>query len=109
MKHIINQTIEYLNYVAQTSFKPEYEQTQNDLNYLIGLGYTLDDFKKVIDKKWSDWKGTEFQEYMRPSTLFGRKFENYLNESPRITKSGLYKLASATQQAKQADWKLDRK
>lgn len=109
MKNIITQTIEYLNYVAQTQFKPEYDQTQKDLAHLIGLGYTLDDFKKVVDNKWKDWKGTEFQNYMRPSTLFGKKFENYLNESPRVTKSGLFKLASATHKAKQADWKLDRK
>lgn len=108
MRHIIEETIRYLNYVAQSDFRTDFDPTVNDLTHLIELGYTLDDFKKVIDKKWIDWKGTEFVNYMRPSTLFGKKFENYLNESPRIAKSGLYKLASATQKAKQSDWKLDR-
>lgn len=108
MRHIIEETIRYLNYVTQSDFRADFEPTINDLTHLIQLGYTLDDFKKVIDKKWTDWKGTDFENYMRPSTLFGKKFENYLNESPRNTKSGLFKLASATQKAKQSNWKLDR-
>jgi uncharacterized phage protein (TIGR02220 family) len=109
MKHIIEETIHYLNYVTQSDFHSDFQPTVHELQNLIDLGYTLDDFKKVIDKKWADWKGTDFQNYMRPSTLFGKKFENYLHESPRIAKSGLYKLASATQKAKQSDWKLDSK
>lgn len=109
MKHIIRETIEYLNYVTQSDFRSDFDPTVKDLTHLIEAGYKLEDFKKVIEKKWADWKGTEFENYMRPSTLFGKKFENYLNESPRITKSRLYQLASATQKAKQSDWKLDSK
>jgi len=45
----------------------------------INEGYTIDDFKFVIDKKCHDWLGTNFQEYLRPNTLFGNKFENYIN------------------------------
>jgi len=107
MNPIIKEAIEYLNYVTQQSYKPNYPQTQNDMGKLIDLGYGIADFKKVIDKKWSDWKGTEFEKYLRPQTLFGKKFENYLNESPRVTKSRLFKLAVATEKAKQSDWKLD--
>ena len=42
-------------------------------------GFTLADFKAVIDKKVKDWNGTKMQEYLRPETLFGAKFESYLN------------------------------
>ena len=49
-------------------------------------GYTIDDFKTVIDKKVSGWLGTEFEQYLTPQTLFGSKFEKYLNQKI-ITKS----------------------
>ena len=40
----------------------------------------LDDLKKVIDKKVADWKGTQYQIYLRPETLFNAtKFESYIN------------------------------
>ena len=44
-------------------------------------GFNLDDFKRVIDIKVDDWRGTEFEKYLRPETLFGTKFENYLNQN----------------------------
>ena len=44
--------------------------------------YTLEDFKAVIDYKVSKWKGTDMEQYLRPSTLFGNKFQNYVNEIP---------------------------
>ena len=43
----------------------------------------MQDFKTVIDKKYDDWAETEFEKYLRPSTLFGDRFEDYLNESKR--------------------------
>lgn len=42
--------------------------------------YTVEDFKRVIDNKCAEWLGDEkMQKYLRPETLFGRKFESYLN------------------------------
>jgi len=44
-------------------------------------GYSLDDFKKVIDIKTLKWKSDpKMSDYLRPETLFGNKFESYLNE-----------------------------
>jgi uncharacterized phage protein (TIGR02220 family) len=100
MNPIIIQTIDYLNEVAGTYFVPDHLATTQELSRLLDMGYTLEDFKKVIRNKWSEWQGTEYQEFMRPSTLFGKKFQYYLNAKPRIAKSGLYKLADAVQQAK---------
>lgn len=44
-------------------------------------GFRLEDFKMVISKKSKGWKDDpEMSKYLRPSTLFGTKFESYLNE-----------------------------
>ncbi|MBT8811408.1 conserved phage C-terminal domain-containing protein [Lactobacillus delbrueckii subsp. bulgaricus] len=56
-------------------------------------GYTFDDFKKVIDNKVADWKGTGVtfsngqlaENYLQPSTLFSRKFDKYLNQTVNST------------------------
>lgn len=42
----------------------------------------MEDFKKVIDWKVSEWTGTDMEKYLRPETLFGTKFEGYLNAAP---------------------------
>ena len=43
-------------------------------------GFTLDDFKQVVNNKVAEWKGTDMEKYLRPETLFGTKFEGYLNQ-----------------------------
>lgn len=44
-------------------------------------GYTVEDMKKVIDLKTQEWKGTQFDQYLRPKTLFRpSNFESYLNK-----------------------------
>lgn len=44
-------------------------------------GYSLEDFKTVIDKKCDMWlNDANMAKYLRPSTLFGPKFDGYLNE-----------------------------
>ena len=102
----ILKTIEYLNEVTQSDYSPKYPATVNALTELMKLGYNLTDFKRVIDKKYKDWKGTKFQSYVRPSTLFGKNFENYLNEQ-RVTKNPIEQLKSSVHKAKQANWRLD--
>jgi len=109
MNQTIQKTIEYLNQVAGTDYMPDFPSTIEALSKLMELGFGLADFKLVIDKKWEQWKGTKFAAYIRPSTLFGKNFENYLNE-PRTTKtSTIQQLANSVQRAKQFDWKLDKK
>ena len=49
-------------------------------------GYTVDDFKTVIYKKAKQWKNdARMCQYLRPETLFGSKFEGYLNEKAALT------------------------
>lgn len=71
--------VDYLNEKAGTSYRAGSKATQQHINARLSEGYTVEDFKAVIDKKCAEWKGTEFEQYLRPSTLFGSKFENYLN------------------------------
>lgn len=79
-KEIYISIVAYLNQKANKNFKPTTKKTQSLINARIKEGFTLDDFKKVIDIKCSQWLGTEMEKYLRPETLFGTKFEGYLNE-----------------------------
>ena len=71
--------IDYLNETASTKYKYNSKNTTKLIKARFNDGYILDDFYDVIDNKWKEWKNTEWEKYMRPETLFGNKFENYLN------------------------------
>ena len=75
----VKAVVDYLNSVCDVHYKPTTASTKSAINARLKEGYTLQDFYTVIDKKASEWLGTEFEKYLRPSTLFGTKFENYLN------------------------------
>ncbi|KAF5030111.1 hypothetical protein DSECCO2_641530 [anaerobic digester metagenome] len=80
--NIYTQVIDYLNQKTGTNFRPTAKETQRLINARLNESFTVDDFIKVIDTKSVEWKGTEFEKYLRPATLFGPKFENYLNAKP---------------------------
>lgn len=75
----VREIVEYLNQKAGMQYRSGSKATQQHINARLAEGYTVEDFKTVIDKKCADWKGTDYEQYLRPSTLFGTKFENYLN------------------------------
>lgn len=80
-EHIV-EIVDYLNLKAGKSYRSSTKKTQTLINARLKDGYTVEDFKKVIDKKTSEWLNTEWDKYLRPSTLFdATKFENYLNAS----------------------------
>lgn len=78
-KEIYIAVVYYLNNKAGTQYRVGSKTTQQHINARLAEGFTVDDFKSVIDKKCAEWIGTDFEKYLRPSTLFGSKFENYLN------------------------------
>lgn len=78
-KEIYIAVIDYLNSKAGTHYRATSKDTQRHINARIAEGFTVDDFKRVVDNMWTSWRGTEWEKYLRPSTLFGSKFENYLN------------------------------
>jgi uncharacterized phage protein (TIGR02220 family) len=89
-KDLYKSIVEYLNQKAGTHYKPSSKSTQTKIHARLNEGFTLDDFKTVIDKKVAEWKGTEMEQYLRPETLFGTKFEGYLNakivkSKPKVT------------------------
>ena len=79
--NIYSLVIDYLNKKASTNYRASTKNTQSFINARVKEGYTVDDFKTVIDSKSREWLGTDFEKYLRPATLFGTKFENYLNEA----------------------------
>jgi phage replication O-like protein O len=48
-------------------------------------GFRLDDFKTVHSKKCGDWLGTDNAKWIRPETLYGTKFQGYLNQLQQET------------------------
>lgn len=78
--------IDYLNLKAGTAFRSTSKDTQKHIRARIDEGYTLEDFKRVIDVKVSQWGKDpapgekDMRGYLRPNTLFGTKFEGYLQE-----------------------------
>ncbi len=79
--NIYSLVIDYLNRKASTNYRSTTKNTQGFINARLKEGYTVEDFKKVIDSKSKEWLNTDFEKYLRPATLFGTKFENYLNEA----------------------------
>lgn len=79
-KPLVQEVIEHLNITVGTRFKASTNKTKKCINARAKEGYTLDDFKKVIDKKAKEWLDTEMEKYLRPDTLFGNNFEIYLNQ-----------------------------
>ena len=77
--------IDYLNQKTNKNFKATSRATQRHIKARFSDGFTVDDFKTVIDTKTSQWlKDKKMSAYLRPDTLFGTKFESYLNEQVNV-------------------------
>lgn len=73
--------VSYLNKKVGKSFKHKTAKTRSLIKARFKDGFTIDDFKKVIDIKAAQWlTDSNMSQYLRPETLFGNKFEGYLNE-----------------------------
>lgn len=71
--------ISYLNQKSGASYQAD-EGTSQLIADLIGMGYTETDIRTVIDRKCSEWLADpKMRQYLRPSTLFGNKFQEYLS------------------------------
>ena len=77
----VKQVIDYLNEKTGSRYRPNTAKTRSFILARQKEGYKLEDFISVIDKKTTEWKGTDMEKYLRPETLFSpSKFENYLNQ-----------------------------
>lgn len=77
---ICKEVISYLNLRAKKNFKIDTASHQKFIKARLKEGYVLEDFKKVVDIMVVKWKGTEYEQYLQPQTLFGNKMDNYLNQ-----------------------------
>ena len=85
---ICKEVISYLNLKAKKNFKVDTASHQKFIKARLKEGYVLEDFKKVVDVMVTKWKGTEYEQYLQPQTLFGNKMDNYLNQPmPRKAQS----------------------
>lgn len=80
--------IDYLNEQTEKKFKASSAANKKLIKARWNEGYREEDFRKVIANKVIDWKGktftdgTDADKYLQPSTLFGTKFDQYLNQLP---------------------------
>ena len=86
--------ISFLNSTTGSKYKASTDKTRRLIAARLAEGFTLEDFKTVISKKAKEWQGTDMAQYLRPETLFGTKFEGYLNQPE-------YKRVSRAEQERQ--------
>jgi len=84
---LIEKIINFLNECTGKSFKTNSKVAISNINARLKEGYVLDDFIKVISVKATKWINTKFEDYLTPNTLFGNKFESYLNENINVEKT----------------------
>jgi uncharacterized phage protein (TIGR02220 family) len=78
--------VPYLNEMAGSAFRSDTKSTKRIIGARVKEGYGWKDFQAVIDSKVEAWgKDPKMCEFIRPSTLFGTKFEEYLNASRRAS------------------------
>jgi uncharacterized phage protein (TIGR02220 family) len=80
-KDSIDNIVGYLNEKTNKNYKSDVKKTKDLIKARINEGFNEDDFYKVIDVKVKEWKGKEWEKFLRPETLFGPKFESYLNQN----------------------------
>lgn len=100
---IAEKTIQYLNERTGATFSTKGSNV-DIISARISEGFSLADFKLVIDKKVADWKGSDYEKFLRPMTLFAKtKFENYLNsnDATKRTNNNFSKFADSVQRAKE--------
>lgn len=85
-QELYKKILDHLNDKIGSNYKTSTKSTQSKINARLNEGYSLDDFIAVIDKKSKEWLGTEMEQYLCPDTLFGTKFEKYLNQKEIETK-----------------------
>ena len=78
--HPYKDIIDYLNEQAGKQYRHTTDKTKKLISARCNEGFELEDFKQVIDNKVKEWQGSDMEKFLRPETLFGTKFEGYLNQ-----------------------------
>lgn len=100
--------VNYLNNAASTNYRYTTKRTQSLIKARYREGFTMKDFKSVIDKKCTEWlHDSKMNKFLRPETLFGTKFESYLNQKGQ--KGGVKENASTRQHTDISKYNFDKK
>ena len=89
----VKKVISYLNKKAGTNYKASSKETKKLIGARLNEGFTEEDFYTVIDNKVAEWGkppkagAKDMRPFIRPVTLFGTKFEAYLNQR-RVSNDG---------------------
>lgn len=86
--HKVSQIIKSLNREVGTRYRASAQNTQNLISTWLNEGFTVEDFETVITFQKSEWMNDyKMKKYLRPDTLFGKKFENYFNTAKLAQKT----------------------
>lgn len=85
-ENVYKNIVDYLNLKTNKNYRYTTKKTQDLIKARLNEGFTLEDFKTVIDKKIQDEYFIE-NDYLRPETLFSNKFESYLNQNVKKVKT----------------------
>ena len=96
--------INYLNLCTGQKYRTDSKVTISFIELRMKDGYNVDDFKQVILNKSKAWLNTNMQTYLKPQTLFGNKFEGYLNEVSFVEKNKQEQNYDAVSQATELGW-----
>jgi uncharacterized phage protein (TIGR02220 family) len=76
--------VAHLNDRAGTTYRPTSDHTRRFIRARLNEGFTVEDFRTVITAKCVEWRDDpQMSKYLRPETLFGTKFEGYLNTAKK--------------------------
>ena len=98
--HVFEEIVSHLNELLGTGYKVKTSKTQRLIKARLDEGFTVEDFKHVHEIKHAEWKDGEYAKFLRPETLYGTKFESYLNQ--KAGQSKVSKQVQASQGAIQA-------
>ncbi|MDM5163866.1 phage replisome organizer N-terminal domain-containing protein [Bacillus altitudinis] len=86
--------VDLLNKVTGKSFRHTSAATQRLIKARWNDGFRFEDFKTVILTKTNQWlKDDKMNKYLQPTTLFGTKFEGYLNEGAGVIKNAEHQIS----------------
>jgi uncharacterized phage protein (TIGR02220 family) len=89
-RDIYSEAISYLNLKTGAFYKDTTPKTRELIDSRVKEGFTLEDFKKVIDNMTGKWGlDPKMKQFLRPHTLFGTKFEGYLNTKVSLSDRGI--------------------
>ncbi|MGG0681452.1 conserved phage C-terminal domain-containing protein [Bacillus altitudinis] len=84
--------VDLLNQMSEKNYRQTTPKTQQLIKARWNEGFRFDDFKKVILAKCFEWRDNpDMSKFLRPETLFGTKFEGYLNNSDEVIKRAEHK------------------